>query len=317
MAKKDPAAERLEAAARKELRAAERSASAIKENSRGGKTERYIRLALIAVLAGVFVFSGFKLISILREHRRAEEVYQGLIDEFLKTDPEESGLPSGESEASREESAASGEESEESSGVGAVSFLYGAPVWPDTDALVKANGDYIGWLYSADTPINDPICIAADNDYYLYRNFRRQSEFAGCLFMDFRGSGDWTNRNNLVYGHTVAGSTTRFGTLRYYSSQVYYRNHPVMWLFTRDHVYKCYVFAVYKTRFTKDGVFKTFEGDPDGFTAWLKEAEAKSVIDSNISYRDVTKTLSLCTCCTGASQGYRWNVVLSLVQQDP
>ena len=173
------------------------------------------------------------------------------------------------------------------------------------------------WAKSADTPINDPICIAADNDYYLYRNFRRQSEFAGCLFMDFRGSGDWTNRNNLVYGHTVAGSTTRFGTLRYYSSQVYYRNHPVMWLFTRDHVYKCYVFAVYKTRFTKDGVFKTFEGDPDGFTAWLKEAEAKSVIDSNISYRDVTKTLSLCTCCTGASQGYRWNVVLSLVQQDP
>ncbi len=272
----------------------------------------WLRIVILVFLVGVFAVSAWKVGSIIAERIEAKKHYQEIAESYVTPlPPEDSG-----NEGSRTDS-------EESSDDGLLDIdadvrvnPYGAPIWVNFEALLEANPDVVGWLYSAGTPINYPIVRASDNSYYLYRDFDRDFSRAGSLFMDCENKGDWSEPNNIIYGHNLKGSDIMFGTLTAYMRQSYYNGHKEMWLFTENHVYKVYLYAGYTTRFITE-CYSNFRNNQSGFKEWIKWAGENSDFKSEVLPTDVTKTVTFSTCTTNYEQGYRYIVVGSLVEIFP
>ncbi len=112
----------------------------------------------------------------------------------------------------------------------------------DFEALWQINSDIVAWIYCPDTPINYPVVQSDDNDYYLRRLLDGSWNIGGTLFLDYRCTGDFTGRHNLIYGHHMK-SGAMFGSLVRYRNQSYYSEHPVMYLATPDRLYRVELFA--------------------------------------------------------------------------
>lgn len=74
----------------------------------------------------------------------------------------------------------------------------------DWDALRAINPDTVGWIYVPNSIINYPIVHTTDNDKYLNTNFNGVSDWttaAGAIFLSAENRPDFTDSNNVVYGH--------------------------------------------------------------------------------------------------------------------
>ena len=73
----------------------------------------------------------------------------------------------------------------------------------DFESLDAVNSDIIGWIRIGALDISYPVAQSEDNDYYLHRTFEKKDNFAGCIFVDFHNSSQFTDPNTIVYGHNM------------------------------------------------------------------------------------------------------------------
>ena len=100
-----------------------------------------------------------------------------------------------------------------------------ATILPEYQSLYDRNNDLVGWLTIPDTGIDYPVVQTTDNDYYLKRNFDRESDSNGTLFADYRCGILNASTNTIIYGHNM-NSGQMFGNLSdYYEDPAYYSAH--------------------------------------------------------------------------------------------
>ena len=107
----------------------------------------------------------------------------------------------------------------------------------DFETLQSQNPDIVGWIYCPDTNINYPIVQGDSNQAYLYRSHTGERNANGSIFLDFRNLRDFSDFNNIIYGHNM-GVGEMFGTLKQFADQKFYEEHPVMWLLTPDKAFR-------------------------------------------------------------------------------
>ncbi len=271
----------------------------------------WLRIAAIVVFAGIFLFAGWKVYGIMKERADAQKHYQEMQESFVTPYPHDSKNDYGKESGQNSEDDGTIEiETDERRNP------WGAPIWVDFEALKAVNSDVIGWLYSADTPINYPIMQADNDSFYLYRDFNKNYSTAGSLYIHSDFAGDWSDPNTVVYGHNLKGTDIMFGTLTAYMRQSYYNKHQMMWLFTEEHVYKVHLYSGYTTRFVTE-CYSNFRKDAKGFAQWIEWAAENSDFSAGIAPTDVTKTITFSTCTTNADKGYRYIVVGSLEEVIP
>ena len=105
--------------------------------------KKIIVRALIIIFAAVFVFSGYNVIKILTEDKKANTLYTGIQNEY--TTPV---VPNAEEEAEEDP----------------------LPISVDFTALRDRNSDVVGWLILPDTVLNYPVVQAANNEKYLRKD---------------------------------------------------------------------------------------------------------------------------------------------------
>ena len=93
--------------------------------------------------------------------------------------------------------------------------------------LLALNGDFVGWLRIDGTGIDYPVVQAADNDYYLDRNFFREASRYGTLFVDYRCSLQPRSKNVIIYGHHMQDGSM-FGELMEYGDRSFYQDHRII-----------------------------------------------------------------------------------------
>lgn len=74
----------------------------------------------------------------------------------------------------------------------------------DWDALWAINPEVVGWVYMPGTAINYPIMQASDNEKYLTTDFYNNKNGIvsyGSIFLDAENASDFSDENNLIYGH--------------------------------------------------------------------------------------------------------------------
>ena len=166
--------------------------------------------------------------------------------------------------------------------------------------LYAANQDFVGWLRIQNTSLDIQVVQSKDNDYYLKRDFYKNSNRYGCPFMDYKNNPNELDDNTLIYGHHMSDGSL-FSNLDGYKTLEGYRESPRIEFSTLYKDYKFKVFAVFlstSSPSTDNGfnyMITDFVSD-DKFTEFINEVRLRSIINTNVTVNSNDKIITLVTC---------------------
>jgi len=166
----------------------------------------------------------------------------------------------------------------------------------DISKLKKINRDTIGFLSVSGTNINYPVVQTTNNSYYISHSFKKQSNKAGWIFMDYRNSAVDLSQNTIIYGHSRL-DTTMFGTLKNIlkTSWLKNKNNYIVKLSTETENTMWQVFSVY-TISTENYYLTTNFNNNIQYQAWLNKMINRSEYNFKTTVNTNDKVLTLSTC---------------------
>ena len=176
----------------------------------------------------------------------------------------------------------------------------------DWASLQASYPDIVGWISDPAGSIDYPILQAADNDYYLTHLPGGTQNNHGSLFLDHRGSADFSDLNNLVYGHNMKDGTM-LASLTGYADQDYYEAHSSLVLYTPQGNYILPVQSAYET--TANGSAYRMGGNAQNHAQWLQQIREHSAIMAQPCSEAEPRILTLSTCINGTDSSDRRFVV--------
>lgn len=162
------------------------------------------------------------------------------------------------------------------------------------EELLAVNPEVVGWIVVLDTDISYPVVKGNDNDYYLDHTFKRESNYAGAIFMDYRNNADLSDLNTFIYGHNVYHGTM-FAELENYMDKEFFEKHPYVYYYTPDANYKLQVFSSYVSKSDSSSYRIDFQDDED-YQTYINEVREKGRYDSGVEMSAVDHMITLYTC---------------------
>ncbi len=164
-------------------------------------------------------------------------------------------------------------------------------------SLLSLNSDTVGWLTVKGTNVDYPVVQANDNKYYLRKNYNKQKDFNGWVFMDYRNNPEVLDKNTIIYGHNIYYSDVMFGTLTKLTKKKWRdveENHYISFS-TLDENLTWKIFSVYSINVTSDYLQTTFDSNDEWleFTSTLKR---RSDYEFDTEVKEDDKILTLSTC---------------------
>lgn len=186
----------------------------------------------------------------------------------------------------------------------AVSSVSSAPSEPAKAAslaeLQKINPDVQGWITIPNTVIDYPVLCSPKNDenYYLTRDWKKQSSKYGSIFTGSNKAAPGTNK--ILFGHSMKDGRM-FANVLKYADLSFYRTAPVFTYQQGNEVSQWKVFAVIKTNTdaSQGQVFdylKTTFPSSDDFLEFLYQVRLRSVLTLPVDLRPSDEILTLSTC---------------------
>lgn len=175
-----------------------------------------------------------------------------------------------------------------------------APIINGYDKLLDINSDTVGWITVKNTNIDYPVVKTTDNDYYLNRNYYKEKDPNGWVFMDYRNSYEELDTHTIIYAHNRYYSGVMFGTLNNVTKWKWYSNKDNL-TFTFNTLYENHtweIFSVYSIDVTTDYLYTYFESDND-YKNFLDKISSRSNIRFNTKVSTTDKIITLSTCLNG------------------
>lgn len=133
----------------------------------------------------------------------------------------------------------------------------------DIAELKQKNPDTRGWIFFENDDISYPIVQGTDDDKYLNTSFEGEQLRAGSIFLEALNHGDFSDKNNIIYGHNMRDQSM-FGKLQKYKFEDnYYGDHKYFQILTPDRIYRFMVFAYNDVSDTSDVYTLTFATDKE------------------------------------------------------
>lgn len=193
-------------------------------------------------------------------------------------------------------------------------------------AMSKVNLDYIAWMKIDGTPINYPILLdpgeigkndeyhGTENEgavyYYLYRNLKKDYEFAGSIFMDYRNvlnsNDDEQSENLVIHGHDM-NDESMFGILRRYRNEPgFYEKCSFIELESKYEQRDYVIFAYLPTKGVyEDGGFNYWDMEEldtkEQFDAYIKTCRDGAYLDTGIDVQYGDRLITMSTCFNNQS----------------
>ena len=181
----------------------------------------------------------------------------------------------------------------------------------DWKKLKERNPDVIAWISLKDSEINYPVLKGKDNEYYLHRDIDGNYLYDGCIYVDAFNPAPFRSANTVIYGHKMR-SGAMFAGLKNYADKDFWKEHPVINLYTPSASYDLKVVA-----YTRDDAYSDlYRTIDENVTAEdLKDYEdiyftkknfldlvrekAMIISDETLSEADTYVTLSTCVYSEG------------------
>ena len=165
------------------------------------------------------------------------------------------------------------------------------------DKLLNVNSDTVGWLTIFNTKIDYPVVQTTDNNYYLNRNFYKDKDYNGWVFMDYRNNPENLDDNTIIYAHNRYYSGVMFGTLNKVTKESWYKNEENLYI-TYNTLYnnlKWKIFSIYSIDVTNDYLYTNFT-NRDEYLSFLNKLKDRSDIELDTPISSDDKILTLSTC---------------------
>lgn len=176
----------------------------------------------------------------------------------------------------------------------------GGDALPEMAALYEKNRDLVAWIQIPD--VLDLPVVYRNNDYYLTRDFNKQKNASGTIFLDVNHPFKEKTQNLLLHGHNMKDGTM-FGRLaQYLHDDSYLRNHPFIYFDTLWNKEQYVIFAVLDVslkpsdeRFFNYFTHDTFISDAE-FSMYIRQLQLRSgyAIPIDVVPSDALLTLSTC-----------------------
>ena len=163
-------------------------------------------------------------------------------------------------------------------------------------ALREINSDTVGWIRVNNTDVDYAVVQAPDNVFYLTRNYYKNRDSNGWIFMDFRNDPVDLGRNTIIYGHNMLNNLM-FGTLSRAGRRDWYTN-PENLIISFNTVYEEYdwhIFSIYRINVTSDYIQTEFGTDQE-WTNFLEMIRKRSIHDFEVELNANSRILTLSTC---------------------
>lgn len=170
------------------------------------------------------------------------------------------------------------------------------------EELVKINPEVIGWLTVEDTNINYPLTQGTDNSKYVNTDAKGNASLSGSLFLDCRNHPDFSDFNNIIYGHHMA-KEKMFGELEYFSGKKYFQNHRWGKLYYGGEYQKIEFFAFLETDAYDYTIYNPEVKEEDEKTALLEYIDQYAKQKRKCEVTAYEHLLVLSTCTSGETNG--------------
>lgn len=166
----------------------------------------------------------------------------------------------------------------------------------DFSTLKEKNSDTVGWIQVSGTNINYPFVQTDNNTYYLKKDFNKNYNSAGWVFMDYRNDIENFNQNTILYAHGRIDGTM-FGSLKNIFKSNWYnnKNNHVVKLSTEYQNTMWQVFSVYRIAETSDYLDINFNNN-ERYIEFLNMLQDRSELKFDVSLNGEDKILTLSTC---------------------
>ncbi len=242
------------------------------------KRSNIISSIVLIICACIFIFAAVKLVSILLEYKKGNDIYNNIEGDVLEDTPVNITIDE--------------EEPDEIT----IPFVY------NHQALLDINSDGLGFLYVPSVDIRLPIAQTTDNDFYLTHTFDKTYNGNGCLFVDYRIKDKLKATHVLIYGHNM-NSGAMFGSLSRYQNPGFYQTegNDVFYIYTEDVIRKYKIFTVYVT----DPISDTFTfnfSNLAGLREYAKNVQAESLYNTGVDVSNTTQVVTFSTCTNNSKQ---------------
>lgn len=179
------------------------------------------------------------------------------------------------------------------------------------------NCDCVAWLKIDDTIVD--YCVMwtpEDENYYLNRNYNKETQIGGSLILDTDSSLYPMSTNLIIHGHN--NPNQMFGDLPLYEEKSYCDEHKYISLYTKECEYKYEVMAVFRSQVfkKKDTCFKYYKffnaKTEEEFNDFYDNVKEMSYYDTGVTASLGDHFLTLSTCSYHIENG-RFVVVAKLV----
>ncbi len=175
----------------------------------------------------------------------------------------------------------------------------------DLDALRETNPDVVGWIRIPGTQLDYPFLQGEDNKFYLNHGWDKKYREAGSIYLESENDPQMTDFNTILYGHNM-NAGTMFGSLRKYSKQSHFEEHPYVYLLTDQGVWRYEIFAAYLAPIDSAAYGLSFR-QRETREEFLALAQESSVLETDIRPNLTDRILTLSTCSV-AGYKTRWVV---------
>lgn len=165
--------------------------------------------------------------------------------------------------------------------------------------LQKINPEVFGWLTVDKTHIDYPLVQAEDNAKYVNTDVMGEFSLAGSIFLDCNNKKDFSDINNIIYGHHMA-KDAMFGELEYFEEPEYFEEHSYGKLYYEGKWHKVDFFAFVHADAYDNVFYNTSPNDRSVYLDYVKE-HAKFL--KKISFDDNERYVTLSTCTSDSTNG--------------
>ena len=167
----------------------------------------------------------------------------------------------------------------------------------DFDVLLEQNPDTVAWIrFEEPSMINYPVVKSSDNSDYLTKTFVANDNKLGAIFMDYRNTSDFSDRNTFIYGHHLNVGGEMFSELLEYEDESFCQEHPNFYIYTPDGRVRTYtIFSAGIVKDTAENYNITYDSD-EAFTKYLDLCRESSDYQVDVDLNPQSKIVSLSTC---------------------
>ena len=170
------------------------------------------------------------------------------------------------------------------------------------EELQRINPNVFGWIHIFGTNIDYPLLQTTDNQRYVYHSARGEASRAGAIFLDFRNNQDFTDFNNIIYGHDMDRGAM-FGDIAGFEAEHIFETHRFGVLFTGEKFYGIELFSFILADANNQALY-----NPNIVLDEAKEAFFELLYEESIQFRDLGLTVDdrlvmLSTCTPNMTNG--------------